>query len=134
MDDYAHHPTEISATLKAAKEMHKGRVVIIFQPHRFTRTRDHLDEFAHSLGEADVILISDIYAAGETPIPGIDSERICEIIRGNGHKKVLDIGKLDKAIPATMKVLEEGDLVITAGAGSITSFGPRLLDALKKMI
>ncbi|MCH2409811.1 UDP-N-acetylmuramate--L-alanine ligase [Myxococcota bacterium] len=134
VDDYAHHPTEISATLKAAKEMHKGRVVIIFQPHRFTRTRDHLDEFAHSLGEADVILISDIYAAGETPIPGIDSERICEIIRGNGHKKVLDIGKLDKAIPATMKVLEEGDLVITAGAGSITSFGPRLLDALKKMI
>ena len=134
VDDYAHHPTEITATLKAARETHNGRIVIIFQPHRFTRTRDHLNEFADSLREADVILISEIYAAGETPISGIDSERICEIIRRKGHKKVLDVGELDKAMPATMKVLEEGDLVITAGAGSITSFGPRLLDALKKLV
>lgn len=130
VDDYAHHPTEICATLNAARQMHSGRLVAIFQPHRFTRMRDYLNEFAQSLKKADVLLVSDVYPAGEAKIPGIDSEALCQAVRKTGHKEVFNVGCIDTALGVVMKSVRKGDLVITIGAGSVTDLGPQLLDAL----
>jgi UDP-N-acetylmuramate--alanine ligase len=131
VDDYGHHPTEIKATLAAAKEGWDRRLVVLFQPHRYTRTRDLLPEFAQAFNRADVLYVTDIYAAGEAEIPGVSAERLVEAIRAAGHASVTYAGRKDALAATVAPTLKEGDLVLTLGAGDIWKLGPQLLEALK---
>lgn len=132
MDDYAHHPTEIEATLKAAKELEKHRVICVFQPHRFTRTSLLLKEFARAFNAADEIYMTDIYSAGEEPIPGIDGHSIPNMIEKETHRKVNYISNIED-VPSILKnVVRTNDLVITMGAGTINQYGPKLLALLEE--
>jgi UDP-N-acetylmuramate--alanine ligase len=132
IDDYGHHPTEIRATLSAAKNSADNkRIVVIFQPHRYTRTKDLMDEFAVSFNNADLLFVTDIYAASEDPIEGITSEALTEKIKQFGHKNANYIGSIDTAVEKVKDQLQSGDLVITLGAGTIYRVGERLLEALK---
>jgi UDP-N-acetylmuramate--alanine ligase len=131
VDDYGHHPTEILATLQAAKYSAGGRrTVVVFQPHRFTRTQELMDEFALAFNNADVLYVLDIYAASETPIEGITAEVLTENIRRFGHKNVNYIGGLETAAAIVCDELRPGDLVITLGAGSITRLSEEILATL----
>lgn len=133
VDDYGHHPTEISATLSAAKSGgHNKRTVVIFQPHRYTRTQELMNEFALCFNNADVLFITDIYAASETPIEGITAEVLTENIRQYGHKNVQYIGGLDGAADKVLPFLQENDLVITLGAGNITRLSDEILEKLRQ--
>jgi UDP-N-acetylmuramate--alanine ligase len=133
VDDYGHHPTEILATLAAARNGSGGRrTVVIFQPHRYTRTQDLMDDFARSFNNADVLFLTDIYAASETPIEGITSEILTAKIKQYGHKNVQYIGDIENAAARINEQLREGDLVITLGAGSVTRLSEQILELLKK--
>jgi UDP-N-acetylmuramate--alanine ligase len=129
VDDYGHHPTEIQATLSAAKRGWQRRLVVLFQPHRYTRTRDLIEEFARAFGEADVLFVTDIYAASEPSIEGISGERLAEAIRAAGHLNVTFVGK-DQLVQSVLPVVQPGDLVVTLGAGDIWKIGPQLLERL----
>jgi UDP-N-acetylmuramate--alanine ligase len=132
VDDYGHHPTEIKATLAAAKIGSSGRrMVVLFQPHRFSRTKDQMEEFARSFNNADVLLVADIYAASEDPIEGITSEALTDAIKRYGHKNAHYIGALDKAAEALSQQVRAGDLVITLGAGPVYRAGEQLLELLR---
>lgn len=132
VDDYGHHPTEILATLSAAKNSSAGRrTVVVFQPHRFSRTRELMDEFALAFNNADVLYVLDIYAASEEPIEGITAEVLTENIRRYGHKNAEYIGPIDTAAEKVASKLREGDLVITLGAGNVTRLSDEILDKLK---
>ena len=133
VDDYGHHPTEVRATLAAAREQHAGRLVVVFQPHRYTRTRDLFDDFSACFHDADLLVITEIYAASEPKLPGVEAAGLAEAIRQRGHRDVRFIGELDAIAPALAPVLRDGDLVLTLGAGSITRLGPQLLAALEAM-
>jgi UDP-N-acetylmuramate--alanine ligase len=122
VDDYGHHPTEIAATLKAARGYWSGRIVVAFQPHRFTRTQILWHEFAKALAGADEVLLLDIYAAGEPPIAGISSQELAPLLKNCSY-----VGTLDQAHAAVAKALKSGDLLLTLGAGSITQLGSMLL-------
>jgi len=132
VDDYGHHPAEIRATLAAAREVHAGRVVVAFQPHRYTRTRDLWNEFVTAFNDADVLVLTDIYPAGEAKIPGIEAAPLAEAIRAHGHHDVRFAANLDDALEALVATATAGDLVVTLGAGSISQLGGRLLAALGK--
>lgn len=133
VDDYGHHPTEILATLAAARNGSGGRrTVVIFQPHRYTRTLDLMDDFARSFNNADVLFLTDIYAASEAPIEGITSEILTAKIKQYGHKNVQYIGDIESAAERVSEHLREGDLVITLGAGSVTKLSEQILELLKK--
>jgi UDP-N-acetylmuramate--alanine ligase len=132
VDDYGHHPTEIQATLAVAKGLQAGRVVTIFQPHRYTRTRDHLEEFATAFNQTDILVLTGIYAAGETPIPGITAERLMQGIQGHGHRDVTCIPEPAKIINHLLSILRPGDLVLTLGAGDVYKIGEALLQRLGK--
>lgn len=133
VDDYGHHPTEILATLSAAKNSSGGRrTVVVFQPHRYTRTQELMDEFALAFNNADVVFVLDIYAASEQPIEGITAEVLTENIKRYGHKKALYIGDIETAADAVIPHLQEGDLVITLGAGSVTRLSDEILEKLKE--
>jgi UDP-N-acetylmuramate--alanine ligase len=132
VDDYGHHPTEIVATLSAAKDGSGGRrTVVVFQPHRFTRTEELMDEFALAFNNADVLYVLDIYAASEQPIAGITAEVLTENIKQYGHKNVNYIGDIETAAERVVENLQENDLVITLGAGSITGLSDEILEVLK---
>lgn len=132
VDDYGHHPTEIRATLKAAKAGAEGRrIVVLFQPHRYTRTQDLMDEFARSFNNADVLLVTDIYAAGEDPIEGVTAEALTEAIKRFGHKDARYIGPLEAAAGILLDEARPGDMVITLGAGNVYRAGEQLLDLLR---
>ncbi|HEY0003699.1 MAG TPA: UDP-N-acetylmuramate--L-alanine ligase [Pyrinomonadaceae bacterium] len=132
VDDYGHHPTEIKATLAAAKIGSAGRrIVVLFQPHRYSRTKDQLEEFARSFNNADVLLVTDIYAASEDPIEGITSEALTDAIQRYGHKEAHYIGPLESAAQTLLDYLREGDLMITLGAGSINRVADQLLALLR---
>ncbi len=132
VDDYGHHPTEILATLSAAKNSGGGRrTVVVFQPHRFSRTQELMDEFALAFNNADVLYVLDIYAASETPIEGITAEVLTSNIRKYGHKNATYIGGVDTAAAHVVQVLQDGDLVITLGAGSVTRLSEEILDKLR---
>jgi len=131
VDDYAHHPAEIRATLAAARGVHPGRIVAIFQPHRYTRTRDCLDEFATAFNDTDRLIVCEIYAAGDDPIPGITGSVLGERIRAHGHRDVRFIASIDEVAERLAKELEAGDLVLTLGAGDIHRLGPLLLERLR---
>ena len=127
VDDYGHHPTEVRATLAAAKEGWSKRIIVIFQPHRYTRTRDMMDEFSDAFDSADVLIITDIYPAGERPIEGVTAERLYETIRRHGHPNVMFMP--DKTlIPARVhEIMRPGDMIITLGAGDIWKTGRKIL-------
>ncbi|HJU04529.1 MAG TPA: UDP-N-acetylmuramate--L-alanine ligase [Nitrospiraceae bacterium] len=133
VDDYGHHPTEIRATLAAAKQGWDRRLVVLFQPHRYTRTRDLAAEFARAFEHADVLFVTEIYPAGEPPIPGVSAEQVVESIRAAGHPSVTWIDRKDALAERVCSTLRAGDLVITLGAGDIWKVGPELLERLAAM-
>ena len=130
VDDYGHHPAEIEATLSAAREVHDGRLVVVFQPHRYTRTRDLWEDFARCFHRADVLVLTEIYAASEEKLPGVEAELLASAIRDHGHRQVFFEGDLDDALGRVVDEARENDLVLTLGAGSIAGLGARLLAAL----
>jgi UDP-N-acetylmuramate--alanine ligase len=131
VDDYGHHPTEIAATLDALRQAWPGRrLVLAFQPHRYTRTRDLLDDFAHVLTGFDVLLITEVYAAGEAPIKGADGRAICRAIRSRGKLEPVFVNRVENIGAALRDVLREGDVVVTMGAGHIGAVAHELLRKL----
>jgi UDP-N-acetylmuramate--alanine ligase len=130
IDDYGHHPTEIRATLAAARTCTEGRVHVLFQPHRYTRTEALMDDFARAFNQADRLFLIDIYAASEQPIEGVTAEVLAERLRQFGHRSAQYVGSMDKGIDAILQDLAEGDLIITLGAGSITQAGDLILERL----
>jgi UDP-N-acetylmuramate--alanine ligase len=131
VDDYGHHPTEIRSTLLAARQCRYRRVHILFQPHRYSRTLHLMDDFARCFYQADSVFVLDIYAASEQPIEGVTAEALVERIRAFGHRSVEYVGHLERAVEAVLGVAEEGDLIITQGAGSVTQAGERILERLR---
>jgi UDP-N-acetylmuramate--alanine ligase len=120
VDDYGHHPTEIAATLEATRQGWPGRrVVLAFQPHRYTRTRDLLDEFAQVLSDADALVVAEVYAAGEAPIAGADGKALCRAIRSRGRVEPVLLKGIDELPRALAGIVRDGDVVLTMGAGSI---------------
>jgi UDP-N-acetylmuramate--alanine ligase len=133
IDDYGHHPTEIRATLAAIKEAWPGRrLVVLFQPHRYTRTQGLYKEFLTAFHQADFLVMTDIYAASESPIPGVDSETLLHEIRRHGQRHTHYVGAVDEVAEALLPLLAEDDLVLTLGAGNIVRAGEELLNLLRK--
>ena len=131
VDDFGHHPAEVTATLAGARQAFGRRLVVVFQPHRYTRTRDLLHEFTTAFNDADVLVMLGIYAASEEPIPGITGEALAEAVRRHGHKDVTYVEKRTDAAAALLPRLRPGDLVLTLGAGDVTQVGPELLQLLE---
>jgi UDP-N-acetylmuramate--alanine ligase len=130
VDDYGHHPTEIAAVIAAARAGLDRRVVVVFQPHRYSRTRDLLDAFGDALSAADEIVLTDIYAAGEAPLPGITIETVDARVRQGGRPVHL-VKALEDVPAAVAKIARPNDLVITLGAGSIGTLPDRILAAIR---
>jgi UDP-N-acetylmuramate--alanine ligase len=131
VDDYGHHPAEIRATLAAAKAGFDCRVVTVFQPHRYTRTHHLRQEFLTAFNEADVLVLMDIYAAGEPPIPGVSAEELANGIRAHGHRNVTYLGSdRSRIVQHLCEITRPGDLVLTLGAGDVSQLGPEVLKAL----
>ena len=135
VDDYGHHPTEILATLQAARECGYGRVHVLFQPHRYTRTRDLMAEFAGAFRDADSVQVLDIYAASEEPIAGIDGASLVTAMRaaiqaGGLGTQVAYADSVERAVAALTGLARAGDVLVTLGAGSVSQIGPKLLEAL----
>ncbi|MBW8748852.1 MAG: UDP-N-acetylmuramate--L-alanine ligase [Acidobacteria bacterium] len=131
VDDYGHHPTEVQATLRAARECGYGRVLVLFQPHRYTRTRDLMADFAGSFGDADVLQVLDIYAASEHPIPGVNTPALVEEVRLTGHPSVFHAESMEAAVQALATEAREGDVILTLGAGNVSQAGALLLSKLE---
>ena len=129
-DDYAHHPTEIIATLKGIRESTSRRTIAIFQPHLFTRTRDFYQDFGSSFFASDILIVTPIYPAREKPLPGITSEMITKAAIQAGHQNVTCIYKNEDIVPYLRSVIKDGDLIITLGAGDIYKYGENLLKSL----
>jgi len=134
IDDYGHHPTEIRATLAAARQCGFRKVHVIFQPHRYTRTQLLLDEFATAFRDADSVLVLDIYAASEPPIPGITGELLANRITENGGQEALYVSSFAEAVKLATGAASPGDMILTLGAGSIFQLGPQLLEHLQSRI
>jgi len=128
VDDYGHHPTEIKATLAAARECGYKRIHVVFQPHRYTRTADLMDRFATAFTDADSVFVLPIYAASEQPIPGVTAERLADRIEG---PKVHFVADFPAAVEAATAAAEDGDLILTLGAGNVSQLAPQIVDALK---
>jgi len=132
VDDYAHHPTEVKATLEAASRLGFGRVCVVFQPHRFSRTAALAEEFGEAFDDADQVVLFDVYGAGETPIPGITGHTLVDsVMRSRPRTRLAWLPHRADAAPFLVGRLRDGDLVITMGAGDITTFGPELVKALE---
>lgn len=130
MDDYAHHPTEIEVSLKAVREGWKRRIITVFQPHLYSRTRDFRQEFGRSFFNSDLLVITSIYPAREQPIPGVTSELIARAAKEYGHQEVYYIPEKEKVVPFLLKTVRENDLVMTIGAGDVYQVGEKLISAL----
>jgi UDP-N-acetylmuramate--alanine ligase len=130
VDDYGHHPVEIMATLKAARSGWKRRVVVVFQPHRYSRTQALFKEFLAAFYDADVLVLTDIYPAGEDRIEGVEAKSLFEGIREYGHKDVTYIPNKKEIAEHLLRILKPGDLVMTLGAGDITQVSDELLNLL----
>jgi UDP-N-acetylmuramate--alanine ligase len=130
VDDYGHHPAEVRATLAGARSgFRERRVVVAFQPHRYTRTRDLMGEFARAFNEAEIVAVCDVYAAGEEPIPGIHSARLVDEMRSCGHKGALHVAKRADIAGKLGPMLRDGDIFITLGAGDVWMVGEEILKA-----
>jgi len=130
VDDYGHHPNEIAAVLRAAKDHTRRRLVVVFQPHRYTRTRDLLPEFTGCFDQADLLFLAPIYAAGEDPIPGVSEATIADALQQRGRPECRVLTDIDDAAAAVRPHLRSGDLVITLGAGNVTRLGDAILREL----
>ena len=130
VDDYGHHPTEVKATLAAAKQGWERRLVVLFQPHRYTRTRDCIEDFAHAFDQADQVFVTEVYAAGEPPIPGVSGAKLVETIKAAGHPAVTFIEQKETMPDQVLPHLKPGDLVVTLGAGDIWKAGNGILARL----
>jgi len=127
IDDYGHHPTELAATLEAIRQgWPERRVVLAFQPHRYTRTRDLLDDFAIVLSNVDALIVSEVYAAGEAPITGADGKAICRAVRSHGRVEPVFLDRIDQLPNVLASIIRDGDLVVTMGAGSIGAVAAEL--------
>lgn len=133
IDDYAHHPTEVSTTLSAIRSGWERRIVAVFQPHLYTRTRDFYKDFAKSFLNSDVFICTDVYPAREDPIQGISGQLITDAATKFGHKNVVYIKEKELIPDELMKYVKEGDIVITMGAGDIYKFGEKFLEKLKNI-
>ena len=132
VDDYGHHPTEIAATIKAARENFTNRLIVFFQPHRYSRTQALAEQFGLCFEGADTVFITDVYAAGEEPIPGVSSDLIVDNIRKSSQVNVVRVGTIGALVTEAVTYLRDGDLVLTLGAGDIYRAGEQLLEALEK--
>lgn len=132
IDDYGHHPVEIKAVLAAAREGVKGRVIAVVQPHRFTRLRDHMEDFRAAFNDADVVYAAPVYAAGEQPIEGIDSEAMVAGMKERGHRSAQVIAGADALADVLATTLQDGDMVVCLGAGDITKWAAGLAEAVGK--
>ena len=131
VDDYGHHPTEIGATLRAARQVWPDRrLLVVVQPHRYTRTQALMDDFAQVLSDVDVLLLTDIFEAGEEPIAGADGRALARAVRSRGRVEPIFIEDLDALPEALRSVLQPDDVVLTLGAGSIGAMAQRLLTEL----
>jgi UDP-N-acetylmuramate--alanine ligase len=130
IDDYGHHPTEIAAVLSAARATLSRRLVVAFQPHRYSRTARLLEAFGPAFGGADEVVLTDIYAAGEDPMPGVTIERLADAIRQGSGRPVHLVPDLADVVPALVSILRPGDVAITLGAGSIGTVPDALVRAL----
>ena len=132
VDDYGHHPTEIAAVLSAARASLGRRLVVVFQPHRYSRTARLMDAFGASLSEADDVLLTGIYAAGEDPIPGVTADALAEAVRRESKRPVRVIARLEDVVPELMTMVRAGDAVITLGAGSVGTLPAQIVAALRR--
>jgi UDP-N-acetylmuramate--alanine ligase len=132
VDDYGHHPTEIRATLETARAGGYRRVLVLFQPHRYSRTRLLMDEFARAFHQADAVFVLDIYPASEKPIEGVTAEALCERMREFGHRAVTYAGTLEQGVDAVVAEAKPGDVVLTLGAGNVSQASDMLLRALEE--
>jgi len=131
IDDYGHHPTEIMATLTAIRESYQGkRLIVVFQPHRYTRTQGLFQEFTRSFYQSDILIVLPIYAAGEKEIKGVDAQSLCKGIRKHGHKDVTYAPDFNQALSMITHKVKKGDAILTLGAGDIYTLGEKLLEIL----
>jgi UDP-N-acetylmuramate--alanine ligase len=131
VDDYGHHPTEIKATLQAARDCWpERRMVVAFQPHRYTRTRALFDEFSRAFYQSDVLVVLPIYAASEDPIEGVSAEALCEAIKAHGHKQATGVDGISAAVNHLKTRVSPGDLLLTLGAGDVWKVGAEILKGL----
>ena len=135
IDDYGHHPTEVAATLEALRQGYPGRrIVLAFQPHRYSRTHDLIDDFGKVLATADVLLVTEVYAAGEAPIAGADGRAICRAVRSRGQVEPLFVERVEELADALKGVIRDGDVIVTMGAGNISAVSHGLPDRLARLI
>src|SRR2546427_689491 len=135
VDDYAHHPTEVAVTLEAVRQGYAGRrVLLAFQPHRYTRTRDLIDDFGKALSGADALCVTEVYAAGEAAIPGADGRAICRAVRGRGQLEPLFVEKVEELAQALKDVIRDGDVIVAMGAGNISAVAHALPAALAALL
>ena len=130
IDDYGHHPVEIRAVLSAAREGAQGRVIAIAQPHRYTRLRDHMDDFQQAFNDADMVFISPVYAAGELPIDGIHADSLVHGIKARGHRSAATVASADDLAQKLALIIQPNDTVVCLGAGDITKWAAGLADAI----
>ena len=131
IDDYGHHPIEIKAVLQAARESSKGRVIAVCQPHRYTRLRDHMDEFATAFNDADMVFLTPVYAAGEDPIEGVHSEELAKRLRQAGHRRIDMVEDAEDLARTLAPLIEPDDRIICLGAGDITKWAAGLADTIR---
>jgi UDP-N-acetylmuramate--alanine ligase len=133
IDDYGHHPVEIAAVLKAARESTNGRIIAVVQPHRYTRLQSLFEEFCTCFNDADAVVVADVYPAGEAPIPGIDRDHFALGLRAHGHREVTPLRKPSDLAGVIKGLAGRGDLVVCLGAGSITQWAHALPGELKAL-
>lgn len=133
IDDYGHHPVEIAAVLKAARESTNGKIVAVVQPHRYTRLQSLFEEFCTCFNDADAVIVADVYAAGETPIDGIDRDHFVAGLRAHGHREVIPLPAASELAGIVKGLAKSGDLVVCLGAGNITQWAYALPDELKAL-
>jgi UDP-N-acetylmuramate--alanine ligase len=135
IDDYGHHPREIAATIEAAREAYpQRRLVLVFQPHRYSRTRDLFEDFTQVLSKTDVLLVTEVYAAGESPITGADGRTLCRAIRARGHVDPIFVDTVDDLAKTLLDLLQDKDVLLTCGAGSIGAAAAKLPEELAEAI
>ena len=131
IDDYGHHPTEIRATLAAARACRYRRIHVLFQPHRYTRTQALMDDFARAFHQADTVHVTDIYPASEAPIKGVTSQILAERLQTFGHRGVVYAGNLDAGIESVLHAAQSGDAIVTLGAGNVSQAGNTIVEKLR---
>jgi len=134
IDDYGHHPVEITAVLKAARAATKRDVIAVVQPHRYTRLRDLFEEFCACFNDADTVLVTPVYSAGEEPIEGVDSDALIHGLRLRGHRNAMGIDSEDDLVEEVVRLAHPGDLVVCLGAGTITQWANNLPARLEKVL